>query len=415
MSASRADFSRIFVTGLGTVSPFGVGVKELWKGLREARSAVKRIDDRIDLEGINSKIGAPVPDFDPTDYLSKKKVRRLGRSAQFALIAGREALEDGGVDPQGNSLGVVVGTGIGDIESLTRNHRKMMKKGARRVSPFFIPQLMPNAAPAQMAIEFGCRGPNYGAVSACASGTHAVGLAFNELRLGKAQAMLAGGVEAAMLPMSFAGFDRMKALSCRNDEPKKASRPFDVDRDGFVMGEGAGILLLETEGSVERRRATPYAEVLGIGNSEDAYHVTSPLEDGSGAKEAMGKALEDARIEPEEVDYVNAHGTSTPLNDKMETAAIKSLFGDYAYELPVSSTKSQIGHLTGAAGGVEAVVTCLALARNFLPPTINLDNPDPACDLDYVPHQGREREIDMAISNSFGFGGQNASLVLKGV
>ncbi|MEF8799341.1 MAG: beta-ketoacyl-ACP synthase II [Candidatus Bipolaricaulota bacterium] len=409
----------VYVTGIGAVTPFGVGVDLLWNKIKARDSSICRVDDRMDTSGLKTKIGSPVKDFDPSRWFDRKRARRLGRPSQFAVVAAGEALEDAGWEVEEESydldVGVVVGTGIGNINPLVENHEKIIKRGPGRVSPFLIPQLMPNAAAAQVSIEYGFGGPNYGAVSACASGAHAIGQAFEELRLKEADMMLAGGVEAPLLELAYAGFDKIKALSTRNDEPEKASRPFDKERDGFVMGEGAGFLVLETEAGVKERGVEPLAEILGVGKTADAHHVTAPREDGEGAKEAMAHALWEGGCKPGEVDYVNAHGTSTKLNDKMETNAIKSLLGERAYEVPVSSNKSQFGHLVGAAGAVEAIVTALSLKKGFIPPTINYENPDSECDLDYVPNNGRHEGIELALSNSFGFGGQNASILLKKV
>lgn len=409
----------IYVTGMGAVTPLGIGVEKTWKNIKAGSSSVRRIDDRIDTSDLKSKIGSLVVDFDPLEWFNRKRARRLGRPSQFAIVAAGEALEDASwdLDKEQRSLevGVVTGTGIGNLHPLISNHQKMLDRGPRRVSPFLIPQLMPNAAAAQVSIEFGFSGPNYGAVSACASGAHAVAQAFEELRTGGADMMLAGGVETPILRLAYAGFDRIKALSTRNDEPERASRPFDRERDGFVMGEGSGFLVLETEERAEKRGVEPYSRIRGVGKTADAHHVTAPREDGAGAREAMERALRIGGVEPEEVDYVNAHGTSTTLNDKMETRAIKSLLGKRAYDVPVSSNKSQFGHLVGAAGVVEAAMTSLSLKDGFLPPTINYENPDEECDLDYVPNEGREEDIEMALSNSFGFGGQNASILIEKV
>lgn len=409
----------VYVTGMGAVTPLGLGMDETWRNIKAGKSSVKRIDDLIDTTDLKSKIGSPVDDFDPTEWFNRKRARRLGRPSQFAIVAAGEALEDAGWDVKKDDrsveVGVVAGTGIGNLHPLIENHQKMLDRGPRRVSPFLIPQLMPNAAAAQISIEFGFSGPNYGAVSACASGAHAVGEAFEELRSGGADMMVAGGVEAPILRLAYAGFDRIKALSTRNDEPELASRPFDAERDGFIMGEGGGFLVLETEERVEARGVEPYSRIRGIGKTADAHHVTAPREDGAGALEAMERALQVGRVQPEDVDYVNAHGTSTPLNDKMETRAIKSLLGDRAYDVPVSSNKSQFGHLVGAAGAVEAAITSLALREGYVPPTINYENPDEDCDLDYVPNEGRDAEISTALSNSFGFGGQNASILIEKV
>lgn len=411
--------SPVYVTGMGTVTPFGVGVDRMWRNLKEGNCSVCRVDDRLDVSNLKTKIGSPVRDFEPSEWFDRKRARRLGRPSQFAIVAAREALDDAGWDyveeEYDVDVGVVMGTGIGNINPLVENHKKIIERGPGRVSPFLIPQLMPNAAAAQVSIEFGFGGPNYGAVSACASGAHAIGQAFEELRLEEAEMMVVGGVEAPLLEIAYAGFDQIKALSTRNDEPEKASRPFDRDRDGFVMGEGAGVLILETEKAMENRGVEPYAEILGVGKTADAHHVTAPREDGKGAREAMAHALREGGLEPEAVDYVNAHGTSTKLNDRMETNAIKSLLGDRAYEIPVSSNKSQFGHLVGAAGAVEAITTSLSLQEGFVPPTINYENTDSDCDLDYVPNEGRKENIEFALSNSFGFGGQNASILLRKV
>lgn len=411
------EISPVYVTGVGAVTPFGVGVDVLWESILAGSNSIGLIDDVVDLSGIKTKLGSPVRDFEPTDWFNRKRARRLGRPSQFAIVAAGEALEDADwemdFEDYRTEVGVVVGTGIGNINPLIDNHEEMLDRGARRVSPFLIPQLMPNASAAQVSIEFGFGGPSYGTVSACASGAHAIGQALKEMQLGAADAMLVGGVEAPLLRIAFAGFDRIKALSTRNDEPKKASRPFDRERDGFIMGEGAGFLLMETEESMDSRGAEPYVQVVGFGASSDAHHVTAPKEDGSGARESMRRALEEARVDTDKIDYINAHGTSTTLNDKMETRAIRDLFAERAYDIPVSSNKSQFGHLVGAAGTVEAIVTSLSLRKGYIPPTINYENPDPDCDLDYVPNEGRHERIDYAMSNSFGFGGQNASVLFK--
>ncbi|MBS3786897.1 beta-ketoacyl-ACP synthase II [Candidatus Bipolaricaulota bacterium] len=408
--------SSVYVTGIGAVTPFGVGIDRLWKKLRSGESSVCRVDDWMDVTGLKTKIGSPVKDFEPTEWFDRKRARRLGRPSQFAAVAAREALNDAGWEVNRDSYdldaGVVIGTGIGNINPLIENHKKILDRGPGRVSPFLIPQLMPNAAAAQVAIEFGFGGPNYGTVSACASGAHAIAQAFEELRLKEVDMMVVGGVEAPLLEIAYAGFDKIKALSTRNDEPERASRPFDKERDGFVMGEGAGIMILETEAGLEKRGVEPYSEIMGVGKTADAHHVTAPREDGAGAKESMADALAEGGIGPDEVDYVNAHGTSTQLNDRMETNAIKSLLGDRAYEVPVSSNKSQFGHLVGAAGAVEAIITSLSLQKGYILPTINYENPDSECDLDYVPNEGRREDIEIALSNSFGFGGQNASILI---
>jgi 3-oxoacyl-[acyl-carrier-protein] synthase II len=370
----------------------------------------------VNLTDIPVKIGAYIREFDPLQFMDKKRARRLGRASQLALAATKLALEDGHLDLSGEDrdrIGVVIGTGIGNIEALTENYDILLQKGPGRVSPFFVPMFMPNAVAGEISIEWGLRGPNYGTVSACASSNHAIGLAADAIRYGYADVMIAGGTEAVSLPLTFAGFDQMGALSRRNDAPERASRPFDRDRDGFVVGEGAGILILESLEHARARGAYIYAELASIGMTADAGHITAPDEHGEGARKAMLMALERAGIRPEDVDYINAHGTATPLGDVSETRAIKRLFGAHAYQLAVSSTKSQIGHLLGGAGAVEAIATLMALDRGILPPTINLDNPDPECDLDYVPNRARPAKVEVALSNSFGFGGHNSAIVLR--
>ncbi|MCS6937018.1 MAG: beta-ketoacyl-ACP synthase II [Candidatus Bipolaricaulota bacterium] len=412
MNAGR----KVVITGIGAVTPIGTGKEAFWQGLAEGRSGVGRVDDLIDLKDVGAKIGACIRDFDPLRFMDKKRARRLGRSSQLALAATRLALEDGRLDlskEDRDRVGVVVGTGIGNIEALTENYDILVQKGPGRVSPFFVPTFMPNAVAGEISIEWGLRGPNYGTVSACASSNHALGLAADMIRYGYADVMITGGTESVMLPLTFAGFDQMGALSRRNDDPARASRPFDRDRDGFVVGEGAGILILESLEHARARDAYIYAELASIGMTADAGHITAPDEQGEGARLAMLMALERAGVRPEEVDYINAHGTATPLGDVSETRAIKRLFGAHAYKLAVSSTKSQIGHLLGGAGAVEAIATLMALDRGLLPPTINLENPDPECDLDYVPNKARPAKVRVALSNSFGFGGHNSAIVLR--
>lgn len=407
---------RVVITGLGVISPIGINKEQFWEGLKAARSGVVRVDDLIDLSGIEVKIGAPVKSFDPLDFMDKKRTRRLGRATQFAIAAAALALKDSNLNLEREDrdrIGVLLGTGIGNVEALTENHLKLLKEGARRVSPFFVPQFMPNAVSGEISIQWGLRGPNYGIVSACASSNHALGTAADFIKEGYADVMLAGGAEAVLLPLTFAGFDQMGALSRRNDEPHKASRPFDKERDGFVIGEGAGVLILEDLKHALKRDAHVYAELVGFGMSADANHITAPDADGAGARKSMQMALQRAGIKPDEVDYINAHGTATPLGDVSETKAIKSLFGERAYKIPVSSTKSQIGHLLGAAAAVEAIATLLALEEGMLPPTINYEHPDPECDLDWVPNEARRAEVKIALSNSFGFGGHNSTIVLR--
>lgn len=410
------DQTRVVVTGMGVVSPIGIGQGAFWQAVQEGTSGTRRIDGLIDLEGIPVKIGAPVEDFEP-EALRRlgRNPKKLDRTAQLVLIAAQEALDDAGLDLTGEDMervGVIIGTGIGGIQSLEESHRKFILQGPKRVSPRFISQLMPNSLAAEVALTFGLRGPNFGVVTACASANHAIGLAGELLRGGLADLVITGGGEAALTPLTFAGFARAGALSLRNDEPERASRPFDRERDGFVLGEGAAILILETCEHAQKRGARIHAELLGFGMSDDAYHITAPEPTGRGAREAMEMALRRAGLSPSMVDYINAHGTSTPLNDRVETLAIKDLFGDAARGLAISSTKSQIGHLLGAAAAVEAVATVLAIEEDLVPPTINYEHPDPECDLDYTPNHPRKRRVDIALSNSFGFGGHNAVICL---
>jgi len=348
--------------------------------------------------------------------MDKKRARRLGRSTQLALAAAHQAVEDSRLNLQREDktrIGVLVGTGIGNIEVLVENHLTMLQEGPHRVSPFFVPMFMPNAAAGELSIEWGLQGPNFGLVSACASSNHALGVAADFIRMGYADVMIAGGSEAVSLPLTYAGFDQARALSRRNDAPEKASRPFDAQRDGFVVGEGAGVVILESLEHARARDAHIYGELAGHGMTADAHHITAPAPDGHGAKRAMQMALERAGVSPDEVDYINAHGTSTELGDIAETQAIKLLFGERAYKIPVSSTKSQIGHLLGGAGAAEAIATLLALEEGILPPTINYEHPDPKCDLDYVPNEARPATVRVALSNSFGFGGHNSTLLLR--
>jgi len=410
---------RVVVTGIGVVSPIGIGVKEFWENLVKGVSGVDRIKSfDPDEYNLTVKIAAEVKDFNPEEYMDKKEARKASRFIQFAIAAAKEALEDSGLleskyDPY--RVGVIIGTGIGGLKDIEEQTLILKEKGARKVSPFFIPYGISNMAGGLIAIRWGFKGPNYSVVSACATGNHSIGDAFRLIQKGDIDVAITGGTEAAITPLGVAGFAAMKALSTRNDEPQKASRPFDRDRDGFVMGEGAGILILEEYERAKARGAKIYAELVGYGATDDAYHITSPHECGEGAYECMRLALEDAGIRPEEVDYINAHGTSTPLNDKTETLAIKQLFGEYAYRLKISSNKSMIGHLLGAAAAVEAVATVKTIETGIIPPTINLENPDPECDLDYVPNKAVEYPVRVALSNAFGFGGTNATLVFKKV
>lgn len=408
---------RVVITGIGAVTPIGTGVKKFWENLVKGVSGVDYIKSfNPDDYGIPVKIAAEVKDFNPEEFMDKKDARKASRFVQFAIAAVKEALEDSGLlesDYNPYKVGVIIGTGIGGLKDIEDQTMILQQKGARRVSPFFIPYGISNMAAGLVAIRWGFKGPNYCVTSACATGNHAIGDAFRLIQKGDIDVAIAGGTEAAVTPLGVAGFASMKALSTRNDEPQKASRPFDRDRDGFVMGEGAGILILEEYERAKARGAKIYAELVGYGATDDAFHITSPHECGEGAYECMKLALEDAGVKPEEVDYINAHGTSTPLNDKTETMAIKQLFGEHAYKLKISSNKSMIGHLLGAAAAVEAVATVKTIETGVIPPTINLENPDPECDLDYVPNKAVEYPVRVALSNAFGFGGTNATIVFK--
>jgi len=407
--------SRVVVTGVGPISPIGSGKQAFWENLSAGMSGIRRVDDRVDLTGIDVKIAAPIDRFDPHDYIAPKKARRLDRSSQLALAATSLALQDADIaegDMDLDRFGAVVGTGIGGMETFDDTLKTMAERGPRRVSAFFVPRMMPNALAGEVSIAYGLRGASFGIVSACASGTHAIGVAANLISSGFIDRAVAGGAEAVLIPVTFAGFARMGALSKRNDEPERASRPFDAERDGFVMGEGAGLVVLEAYELAIARGAHIYAEVKGFGLSSDAAHITAPPEDGSGASRAMQMALDRAGLTADDVDYINAHGTSTPTNDSAETAAIKATFGDAASRVKISSTKSQIGHLLGAAGGVEAIATVLTMEHGFIPATLNYEHLDPECDLDYTP-TSVEMPIRTSLSNSFGFGGQNASLLFS--
>ncbi|MGE5582393.1 MAG: beta-ketoacyl-ACP synthase II [Bacillota bacterium] len=406
---------RVVITGIGLVTPIGLTTTENWESLMAGRSGVAPIT-RFNTEKFSTKIAGEVKNFDPLQYIEKKELKKMDHFIQFAIAASEQALADSGlkITPENaESVGVVVGSGMGGIETITHYQKVCDEQGPDRVSPFFVPALALNLAPGQISIRFGAKGPNYSAVSACSTGTHAVGEAFHIIKRGEAEAMITGGTEATIVPVAIAGFANMKALSSRNDEPEKASRPFDAERDGFVMGEGAGVLILEELEHAKNRGAKIYAEVIGFGMNSDAYHITSPEPDGSGAARCMELALKSAGISREDVDYINAHGTSTPVNDAMESKAIKLAFGGHAKKLLVSSTKSMTGHLLGAAGAVEAAYTALALNKQIAPPTINLEHPDPECDLDYVANKARKADIRVGISNSFGFGATNACVVLK--
>lgn len=406
---------RIVITGVGLITPVGIGKDAVWQALINGKSGIGPIT-RFDPEVITAKIAGEVKDFDPTLYIDKKEAKRMDRFTQFALAAAKMAIEDSKIDLMKEDLtkiGTCVGTGIGGVETLHDQYKTLFDKGANRVSPFFVPMMIANMAAGQVSITFGLKGPNSSVVTACASGTNAIGDAFKVIARGDADLMIAGGTEAAVSPIAVAGFCSMKALSTRNDDPTKASRPFDKDRDGFVLGEGAGIVVLEELEHALARGATIYAEVLGYGSNADAYHITAPAPEGEQAAACMQLALDDAKISPAEVDYINAHGTSTPMNDLNETLAIKKVFGDHAKKVAISSTKSMTGHLLGAAGAVETIVAALTITNSIIPPTINYTTPDDNLDLDYVPNVSRQANVDVAISNSFGFGGHNATLLLK--
>jgi len=407
--------TRVVITGMGVVSPVGTGLDTFWSALVNGVSGIRRIT-RFDASHYRTRIAAEVADFVPENYLDRKECRRMDRFTQFAVACAMMAVEDAGLDltrVDKERTGVIFGSGIGGIETLEEQARVLFTRGPDRVSPFFVPMMIGNMAAGQIAMALGFYGPNFTLVSACASSNHAIGDAFKIIQSGAADVVVTGGAEAAITPLALAGFCAMKATSTRNDEPARASRPFDAERDGFVMGEGAAVLVLESEEHARRRGARIYAEICGYGMSCDAYHITAPDPEGMGAARAMANALADAGLRPEYIDYINAHGTSTPLNDQVETVAIKRVFGDHAYRLAVSSTKSMTGHLLGAAGGLEAVASVLAIFHQVIPPTINYEFPDPECDLDYVPNKARPARVRAVLSNGFGFGGQNASLVFR--
>lgn len=405
---------RVAITGLGVVTALGESPDALWENLCAGKSGVKTIE-RFDTSQYPVKIGGEITKFEPTNYIEKREAKRIDLFALYAVAASIVAVKNSGLDMDKVDLdrcGVMVGSGIGGLGELEREHLKLIERGPDRVSPFCVPKLMVNAASANVSIYYKLRGSNTAVVTACASGAHAVGDALTQIRSGNADIMLAGGSEAALTRLGLASFCALKALSRRNDDPQRASRPFDRDRDGFVLSEGAGIAVLEEYEHARKRGAKIYAELKGFGMSADASHITAPPADGKGACTAMRMALDDAGINPGDIDYINAHGTSTKLNDISENNAVKTVFGNHAGELAISSTKSHLGHLLGASGGVELVITALAIDRGVMPPTINLENPDDQCDLDYLPHEARQAEVKYAMSNSFGFGGHNASLVL---
>ncbi|OGW68055.1 MAG: beta-ketoacyl-[acyl-carrier-protein] synthase II [Nitrospirae bacterium RIFCSPLOWO2_02_FULL_62_14] len=405
---------RVVVTGLGLITPLGIGVSPTWKALCEGQSGIGRIT-RFDPTGYASQIAGEVKGFDPAAFIEKKEIKKMDTFIHYAVAAGQMAVDDAGlkVSPEdAERVGVYIGSGIGGLPAIEHYHKILLEKGPDRVTPFFIPMTIINLASGQVAIRIGAKGPNSCAVTACATGNHCIGDAMRIIQRGEADAMVAGGTESCIVPLALAGFSSAKALSTRNDEPTKASRPFDKDRDGFVLSEGAGIVVLEELERAKRRGARIYAELIGYAMNADAYHITAPSENGEGAVRCMELAIKDAKISKDEVGYINAHGTST-MADAIETRAIKQVFGDRAPRIPVSSTKSMTGHLLGAAGGIEAVFSVLAIHQNLLPPTINLDHPDPACDLDYIPWKARPASVAVALSNSFGFGGVNACLLFK--
>jgi 3-oxoacyl-[acyl-carrier-protein] synthase II len=406
---------RVVITGLGLITPLGIGVGTSWEALLEGKSGIGTITT-FDSSDLPVHIAGEVKGFDPLLYIEPKEVKKMDRFIHFALAASTMAVEDSGVKVTADNaerVGVIIGSGMGGLPAIEHYHRTYLQRGYRKITPFFIPMLIINLASGWVSIKFGAKGPNTAVSTACATGSHAIGDAFRIIQRGDADVMIAGGTESVITPMAIGGFSVMKALSTRNDEPERASRPFDTDRDGFVMGEGAGIVVLESLDHARRRNARIYAEIIGYGMTSDAYHITSPAPGGEGAALCMTAALKDAGVPPTDVDYINAHGTSTKYGDEIETKAIKTVFGEHAYRLSVSSTKSMTGHLLGAAGGVETVISILSMHHGVIAPTINLDNPDRECDLDYVPFKAKSAKVDCTLSNSFGFGGTNACLLFK--
>lgn len=409
------DLKRVVVTGMGVISPIGNDITTFKNNLKIGKSGVGPLT-LIDPEPHATKIAAEVKDFDPELYMERKEARRMDRFTQFAVAAAAQAVQDSGINFDNvdtNFFGSIIASGIGGMPTFEKQHNNFLNGGPRKVSPFFIPMLISDISAGHISIKYGLKGINYCTTSACASSSHAIGEAFNSIRFGRAIGMIAGGSEASTTAMGVSGFNALKALSTRNDEPEKASRPFDLNRDGFVMGEGGGILLLEELEAAKARGAKIYGEIVGVGFTADAYHVTAPVPGGDGAMRAMNLARQDAGLRPDEVDYINAHGTSTAYNDSIETEAIKKSFGEHAYKLNISSTKSMIGHLLGASGAVEAVAVFQCMADGFIHPTINYETPDPECDLNYVPNKSIEKQINVALSNSFGFGGHNVSIAFK--
>ena len=406
---------RVVVTGIGLVTPVGLNSESTWNSLVEGRSGIDYIS-LFDAEGYESRIAGEVDNFDASAALGRKEAKRLDRFSQFACVAALEALEHANLNMEkedADRVGVLIGSGVGGIITISDQHKILLKRGPKRVSPFLVPMMLGDMASGQVSMMIGAKGPNFSTVSACATGADSIGEALEMIRRGRADVVIAGGTEAAICEIGVAGFNSCMALSTRNEDPQGASRPFDSDRDGFVLGEGAGLLVLESLEHAEKRGANILAEMSGYGASSDAHHVTQPHPDGEGAARAMKWAIEDAGITPDKVDYINAHGTSTPLNDKYETIAMKRMYGDHAYNLAISSTKSMTGHLLGAAGAIEAAFTVLAIKNDIVPPTINIENPDPECDLNYIPNTAKKQPVNVAMSNSLGFGGHNASLVFE--
>jgi len=406
---------RVVVTGIGMISPLGIGNEATWQGLVEGRSGVGRIT-KFDTTAFPVKIAGEVHGFDPEKWIEKKEVKKSDTFIHYAVAAAQMAIDDARLDHKsvdGDRMGVIIGSGIGGLPLIEEMHTKLLERGPTRISPFFIPGLIVNLASGQVSIRFGARGPSSAPATACATGAHAIGDAARVIRHDEADVMFAGGSEAVITPLAVGGFAAMRALSTRNDDPERASRPWDLNRDGFVMGEGAGVLLLEEREHAIARGAKIYCEITGYGMSSDAYHITSPSEDAGGMMRVMQRALKDAKLEPNQIDYINAHGTSTPVGDRIESLAIKRVFGDYAYKVAVSSTKSMTGHLLGAAGGLESAIAAKVVETGIIPPTINYETPDPACDLDYVPNKARQKSVRHVMSNSFGFGGTNATLIFS--
>ncbi len=406
---------RVVVTGIGMISPLGIGNDVNWQGLLEGRSGIGRIT-KFDPSAYACQIAGEVRGFEPEKWIEKKEVKKSDTFIHYAVAAAQMAVDDSGMDmakEDGDRVGVVIGSGIGGLPLIEEMHQKLMERGPSRISPFFIPGLIVNLASGQISIRFGARGPNSAPATACASGAHAIGDACRIIQRDEADVMFGGGSEAVVTPLAVGGFAAMRAMSTRNDDPEHASRPWDADRDGFVMGEGSGIVMLEERERAIARGARIYCEVTGYGMSSDAYHITSPAEDGSGMMRVMQRALKDAGLQPNDIEYINAHGTSTPVGDRTETVAIKRVFGDHAYKLAISSTKSMTGHLLGAAGGLESAITAMAVKYGVIPPTINYEKPDPECDLDYVPNKARQQKLTHTMSNSFGFGGTNATLIFS--